>query len=322
MNCAKTYRRSLTTLSRQHTPSNIERFRIGTDTLTFGLTHTLAPNLVNEIRLNGSRQSAGADDSITTGSGAQRPPDWLFFPSGYSAQDSDVTFGVDGALTILLGKVSLYRARQLQGIDNLSWTVGSHQLKFGVDYRWFSPAELGVPFLSDWATPPPVYRTPGVYSAAIPYVLTEFSNSPNTAFVVQAFSAYAQDTWRVSGRLSLTYGLRWELDPGPRVSVGQAAVIEGLTALGDLAGARLVPSGRPFYPTSWSNLAPRFGLAWQIFQGQRQTVLRAGAGEYFDLAQSGFGNATYVAPRLGLLRESAGGIAYRWNRDRWRNHSN
>jgi hypothetical protein len=121
-------------------------------------------------------------------------------------------------------------------------------------------------------------------------------SAPNTdyrdAFIVEAFSCYAQDTWKVNKKLTFTYGLRWEVDPSPRLSAGEANVLGGLSNLSNVAAAYVLPAGKPIYPTSWSNLAPRLGFGWQIFDAPvGKTVLRAGVGRFFDLGQGGFEDA-------------------------------
>jgi hypothetical protein len=95
----------------------------------------------------------------------------------------------------------------------------------------------------------------------------------------------------------VTYGLRWEVDPSPRVSAGQATIGTAGSNPNDISAAALVPSGKPFYPTSWSNFAPRLGIAWQMLDGpKRKTVLRVGAGQFFDLGQGGLEGNVFNAP--------------------------
>ena len=99
----------------------------------------------------------------------------------------------------------------------------------------------------------------------------------------------------------MTYGLRWEVDPSPRVSAGQAAIGTEGSNPNDISAAALVPAGKPFYPTSWSNLAPRLGIAWQILDGpKRKTVLRVGAGQFFDLGQGSLEGDGFQANAISL----------------------
>jgi hypothetical protein len=282
----------------EDTSFNAGRYTIGTETLTVGLTQGFTPNLVNEIRMNGSRQFAKSQTDINRLGSAQRPPDSLFFPSGYSSNDSAVVFSVYPASLRALGLSEQDGSRQLQAVGNLSYYMGTHQFKVGADYRWFSPVTT-LPRLISIVSFPSLYGPLGAYSGTVPQASVLFDNIPSTAFVVEAFSAYAQDTWKLRRKITLTYGLRWEVDPAPRVSAGQAPIIRGVTSPGDLSTAYRVPPGKRIYPTSWSNFAPRLGIGWQVHDGSaRKTVLRVGAGRFFDLGQGGFESLGYHAPTL------------------------
>jgi hypothetical protein len=288
---------------------NVGNYVLGTETLTIGLTQALTPNLVNEIRLNGSRQFATSQFGINRAGGAQTPPDSLFFPPGYSSKDSAVGFEVSPAPFLELGLDERDGSRQLQIVDNLSYSMGGHQFKAGADYRWFSPVTT-LPRLISEIDFSSLYGPSGAYTGTIPAATLVFDGIPSTAFIVTAFSAYVQDTWKVGRGLTLTYGLRWEVDPAPRVSAGQAAIVGGITSPADLSTAYFVPSGKPIYATSWSNFAPRLGIGWQILDGPaRKTVLRIGAGRFFDLGQGGFESTGYHAATLvNYLNQPLGSV--------------
>ena len=83
--------------------NNITKYSLETETLTIGLTQALSPKLVNEIRLNGSRQFGATQYVINSTGGAQRPPDSLFFPPGYSSNDSEVGFAIGPSPEVALG---------------------------------------------------------------------------------------------------------------------------------------------------------------------------------------------------------------------------
>jgi hypothetical protein len=269
------------------TPSNFEHYDIGTDTLTGGLTQVIAPNLVNEIRGNFSRQSTEDKADLDGSTGAVQPPQSLLFPPGYSLSNSVFQFSVLAAPFVYLGTYARNSARQFQVVDNLSWVKGAHRFRFGADYRRFYIRRMNSKLGNFTALG--IYNDDGSFATNSSGWLTAIDFDSDIEYLVPSFSAYAQDTWRLSRRLALTWGLRWEVEPAPRTTRGMALAVGGLTNLNDATNTYLLPPGRPFYPTSWTNLAPRIGIGWQLFEiAGKPTVLRAGFGRFFSSAQAGF----------------------------------
>jgi hypothetical protein len=66
-------------------------------------------------------------------------PDGQLFPSGYSSANSIFQLLIVGAGEFAQGSVGTDEQRQVNVVDDFSIASGSHQLKFGVDYRWLSP---------------------------------------------------------------------------------------------------------------------------------------------------------------------------------------
>jgi hypothetical protein len=117
-----------------------------------------------------------------------------------------------------------------------------------------------------------------------------FSGLPLT-FLFRNLGLFAQDTWHIVPRLTVTYGLRWDLDfvPSSNGSPGFAAVT-GFD-LRNLSNLALLPTGTAPYKTRWVNLAPRIGMAYQVLRSRSlQTVLRGGFGVFYDLPSSEAGN--------------------------------
>jgi outer membrane receptor protein involved in Fe transport len=285
------------------TPSNLDSYTIGTDSITVGLTQSISPHWVNEIRLNASKQSAGDTAYLNKEFGGIPPAISQFLPPGYSSANSNASFDVgktNRVPVIYLGMISKNEARQIEGLDNLSYNHGAHLLRFGIDYRWFSPVQI-IPAYQTFSSLGGIYEAPGSFISTIPEIETTVSALNKTAYVVPTFAAYAQDTWRLSPSFTINYGLRWEVDPAPRVSAGQALVAGGLTNLNDTSTVYALAAGQPFYPTTHGNFAPRVGVARQLLsRGQMMTVLRAGAGVFFSSAQGDFEDTPLNARVLSI----------------------
>ena len=100
---------------------------------------------------------------------------------------------------------------------------------------------------------------------------------------INNYSFFAQDIWKVSPRLTLTYGLRWEINT-PMHSVTPGKPLYAVTGVFDSAPFGLAPAGTPLWHTRFDNFAPRFGATFQLTP---QTVLRGGIGRYYDLGYGG-----------------------------------
>jgi hypothetical protein len=105
------------------------------------------------------------------------------------------------------------------------------------------------------------------------------------------FSMYGQDTWRATGRTTITYGLRWDVNPAPTTRQGPKPF-----ALSDDAIAG-VTQNDPIYPTRWLDVAPRFGIAY-LSDNTRgpEMLLRAGFGLFYDPGYGVVGGAFNGAP--------------------------
>src|SRR5258708_7686019 len=109
--------------------------------------------------------------------------------------------------------------RQINIIDNLSFQRGSHSLKFGVDYRRLSPT-YGNPAYDQEAL---FFDVPS-FSKGNPFLSFVTASHDSVPFLFHNLGVFAQDTWRPMTRLSLTYGLRWDVDFAPSSTPSLLAV--------------------------------------------------------------------------------------------------
>ena len=116
------------------------------------------------------------------------------------------------------------------------------------------------------------------------------SSSPVTTRF-QNLGIFAQDTWKASPRLTLTYGARWDLDFAPSSLEGPSLPAVTGFNLQDLTRLALAPQGTAPFKTTYGNFAPRIGIAYQLVQApDHETVLRGGFGVFYDLATGEIGN--------------------------------
>jgi hypothetical protein len=158
-----------------------------------------------------------------------------------------------------------------------------HGLKFGIDYRRLSPSYdprqyLSLPVFLDMAS-----TQAGDLAENLVFA------SRRATFKLQNLSVFAQDTWRLNTRLTLTYGLRWDLDFVPVSSPAYLAFTN--FNRNDLSSVGLAPPGTSPYSTTFGNFAPRFGAAYQLGNKSGwERVFRGGFGVFFDLATGEQGN--------------------------------
>jgi carboxypeptidase family protein/TonB-dependent receptor-like protein len=263
--------------------SCVARLDHKTDTYTAGATMALSSRLSNDLRVNYSQTDVDQSYFIDDFGGAIVPQASSLYPSFASGAQGRIYIEVDPGFdnTISDGLYSNQLQRQFNIVNNLSWAPGGHALKFGVDYRRLAPRSNGGSYRREFIFPSVTALVTGIApSAAI--TATDTVLYP----IFHNFSAYAQDTWRITNRLTLTYGLRYEVNPSPSERNGNEPVT--VTTLDD--PAVLAPRGTRFYETTWTNFAPRVGASYQLFP-KLGTVIRAGVGVFYDLGYNFTGTA-------------------------------
>ena len=269
--------------------SALEFSKINTQTLTVGSLRARSSSIANDLRFNYSRTRASGNVALDSFGGAV-PLTSLPFPNSFSSQNSGFAFQIDGLtnnLGLQVGKLQTNVQRQLNVVDSLSLQRGSHSLKFGVDYRHLLP-------VIDFQAYNQQAQFSDVFSAESGSLSFGFvAASTRTKLLLRNLGVFAQDTWRIVPRLTLTYGLRWDVEfPPSSVSGPGLPAVTGYN-LSDLSLLALAPAGTLPFHAQYGNVAPRIGFAYQSSEKQDwATVVRAGFGVFFDLVSEQVGFAT------------------------------
>jgi outer membrane receptor protein involved in Fe transport len=200
------------------------------------------------------------------------------------------------------------KERQYQFVGNVTKMKGNHQFKFGADVRYAQ--NLRVPSDSN--------RT-GVYAfnsqatgsdgnggldlatfllGDVTQLSRYVSTSTTAAERQHRMFYYGQDTWRVTSKLTVNYGLRWEVYfpeyVNARLNGGFSNIVQGFDRVAGVGGIGL--NGN--INNKWSYFAPRLGMAYQL---NPKTVVRMGYGRSYDMGVFGsnFGHA--VTQNLPVL---------------------
>ena len=266
--------------------SQVAPSKIAIDTATVGSTWIVSPSAVNDLRFNYSRTDASNSIYLDNFGGAIPLPS-LTLPAPYTEKNARLfldIFSLAGG-QIDIGENLKNLQQQFNVIDGMSWQKGPHGLKFGVDFRRLSP-KYG-PFLYGQAAF--FGDVPSAENGSL--LFSELQSNAATTILFHELGVYAQDTWRVVPRLTVTYGLRWDLDFAPSsVNGPNFPAVTGFN-LGNLSDLALSSAGSSPFKTQSGNVAPRLGIAYQLSQRTKwETVLRGGVGVFFDLASQEVGN--------------------------------
>ena len=274
--------------------NNVNTVRIKTLTLTSGATYIASPKVTSDFRFNYSRNQGVSIFAVDELGGGVPPADGLLFPSPHASSDSLLFFlvapgGRNPVLTVGRNSDNLQRQHNL--VANVSVLAGGHQLKFGADYRRMTPLwrnrVYGQTIQFSGVLSATGAASPGTAVSGITLAAIAAASEPNSA-VFENVSTYFQDTWKVSRQLTLTYGLRWDVNPAPK---GEKDLVSA-TGLDNPATFALASVGTPLYETTYRNFGPRIGFAYHLReQSNFATVIRGGWGTFYDLGSGFLGNA-------------------------------
>jgi hypothetical protein len=179
--------------------------------------------------------------------------------------------------------------RRYEFTDTIAKTFGRHTLKFGADFNLIqlrsAKAQIfeldfggvanfgGLPavtFDSNFAGLPAATGVQA-YGLGIPTTYIQGIGNSNQPFDNIPIGLFAQDSWKVNRKLTLNYGVRYDVEISPLFAPATAVNAAAEKALGVVEGI----------PRDYNNFAPRFGLAWDP-TGSGKTSIRLGYGLFYD----------------------------------------
>jgi hypothetical protein len=215
-------------------------------------------------------------------------------------------FTADETPAFNIGSVALFGRSALAPIDrverryelkdNFSLSRGAHNSKFGFDVNYISGRgsfQLAFSGLYQFGDiPASAFPVPGFanappftpvqsYGLGIPQTFVQGFGEPTSELLNRTFGFYGQDSWRVRPNLTFNYGLRYDIEltqlsapPGlssPTLTLTTEQLLRAQRKLGIVEGL----------PRDRNNVAPRFGLSWDV-RGNGDTLIRTAYGVFFD----------------------------------------
>ncbi|MGA8030266.1 MAG: carboxypeptidase regulatory-like domain-containing protein [Bryobacteraceae bacterium] len=275
---------------------------VTTNSATVSYVHLFSPELVQTARVaffrNVFLEGAATNHSPASNLGFSYPPtlpsevgDPYLILSGYTDVGNPIT-----------GPQNTYQ-NDYQGYYSLAWTRGTHNFKFGADIdRQQINVLLGIATNGFFVFAPfPANDSFASFLLGQPVQFFQGGGDFNRGLRKWIVAGYAQDEWRITRKLTVTYGLRYEVNtpytdirnrlnawaPGKQSIVNPSAPA-GLLFPGDPG----VPAG--IAPVDYHEFMPRVGLAWDPV-GDAKTTIRAGYGIFYDGYTNGTGGPLQAA---------------------------
>ena len=269
-------------------------------------THIFSPHLLADLRVGYTRRG-NTIDGATLGDTASVILGIPGIPTNAAFNNALPLFTFSGfqQLGPSPSTFSQYQTAVWQTVDNIAYTRDAHQLKFGIDFRWY---KLNAVAPSN-PTGSFAFTTTGTNQQGVANsgnAIASFLLGQIDTFQIDlqqgkikprdyTFEFFAQDDWKLNGRFTLNLGARYTLNFPSTEKNDQGAVF-------NLASQQLDYFGQNGFSRSarelhYGNLAPRIGFAWMLTP---KTVVRSGFGIVF-IDQSGI-TTPFTTPQFPFIQ--------------------
>jgi len=219
----------------------------------------------------------------------------------FTSQNGDaVAFNISGTAFIgreLFSPVDRTEHRT-QIANNFNWVAGDHTFKFGGDISFvripsavfelnfaglFNFGDFAASNLNPAFAGLPSFTPVQSYGLGLPSTYIQGFGNPVSKIKNTPIAFFAQDSWKIMRRLTLNYGIRYDVELTETIApVGIKDPLTGITlSETDILAAQDALSVQQGIPRDYNNWAPRFGFAFDTF-GNGKTVLRGSIGLYYD----------------------------------------
>jgi hypothetical protein len=283
--------------------------------------YIISAHVINELRAGASSSVTSTSYGLTAAQAASETGLTSYLPEAPPAGDAVPNFKISGFQSTGGGASSISKTSTYQVLDNLTYTKEKHTFKFGGDYRYlkalytnvFASSRLGSYTFNNSVTKSSIGNAYAAFLLGIPDSdqLSTVLN-PDTNGYGNSYALYAQDDWKITPRLTVNYGLRWEYHPmfmdhynntanflPDYYSVVNGVTVHGAVVIPDAAQSLVNPAfAQSIAPTpiitatqaglpqslrysQKTDFAPRIGFAYRL-TADGKTVIRGGVGRFIE----------------------------------------